>query len=127
MLVIIETPQAIRKFEAVPWSKEEAKRLQGTATQCVMQHNHGTRPDKLTRDNCGACSLIAGRGKNGFKAPNHAGWERIFVQTGHTVPFELLLKTIDAGGRYAEALLRDLATFTIGQPSEYWKALAHQQ
>ena len=47
-------------------------------------HDHGPRPDKLTRDNCGACALT----NLNQISPNYAAWPLAYMENGRTVPLK---------------------------------------
>jgi hypothetical protein len=100
---------------------QETKRLQEhlIARQLLTRHDHPTwTRDQLTRENCGACVLNGYHPKGEPRTDiNYAGWARVYVQAGKTIPsnlFMAFLAELASDNRaYANALLGDIEYFGI--------------
>lgn len=58
----------------------EAKTLRDIARRCIFaDHYNHRRPDP---ENCGSCALVIG----GPEGPNYAGWARVYVEAGVSIP-----------------------------------------
>lgn len=109
---------------AEKWEAVEAQRMRRLALLQLTDHGHSwsfrDRDDRqLTRENCAACVLngYGDRDEPGDRAPNYAGWARVYVQAGNVIPkkyraaFDAELASDNAA--YAAALARDIATFGV--------------
>lgn len=108
----------IREVPAGKWSADEAADYRRTALRMFRDHGHAGYWDEMTRDSCGTCALN-GWGDDrepGTVEPNYAGWERLYVQAGRTIPArytEAFRQAVDGtdNPRYDAALALDIATF----------------
>jgi hypothetical protein len=95
------------------WTFEESNRLERSARREYFEHSyqHGRRRDP---DNCAACALQAGTGKN-WDGPNYAGWLRVYIEAGIRPNAKAALKEIERARtenpRYFDAILRDIRTY----------------
>lgn len=95
------------------------------AIRLLTEHNHyceggkcgnGT---KLERENCTACVLKGYGSKDNGKpyAPNHAGWARIYVLAGLSIPLRFkdafLLEVAHGNTLYSEQLNADIARYGV--------------
>lgn len=90
---------------------------QQTATALRCLNHHDCNGQKST--NCGACVLNGyGDKANGEPiAPNYAGWARIYVQAGKTIPakyYESFQRELASDNTaYAEALQEDCEVYGL--------------
>lgn len=112
---------ALAEVPAHVWSEPESANIRERARYAFRDHGHGNDWDDMTRDSCGACALNGWRAFNdgdGF-GPNYAGWERLFVQSGRTIPREyagrFFRTLVDAedNERYRVCLMRDIVTYGL--------------
>lgn len=77
----------------------------------------------MARENCGACMLNGyhdaqfARDEQTDIQPNYAGWARVYVEAGKTIPAKYraaFISELDEENRaYAEALRTDVRTFGL--------------
>ena len=112
-----ETKQAV-----TPWTPTEAKQLRLIARQLFKCDRHDQHDQY--REHCGACVLrgylsrsARADGMTESTGPNHAGWARVYVEAGETIPQQwrdaFRLERQSENKAYAQALERDIATFGI--------------
>jgi hypothetical protein len=93
-----------------PLTDDEAKQLRKTAQMC-FSHYTGCRG--RDPDNCSGCALING----GEGGPNYAGWARVYVEAGRTIPLNwkaAFQRELDSDNRaYAEFLQRCIEYFGV--------------
>lgn len=95
------------------------EQLHKTAIQCLTRHDHPMWiRDQLTRENCGACVLNGYHPKGEPRTDiNYAGWARIYIEAGKTIPSNLFMAFIaelaSDNRAYANALLQDIEDFGI--------------
>ena len=103
------TTETIAVEDSKPWSDREAWHYKNTAQSCFRHSYQHSTPDP---DNCCACALRVETDPDG---PNVAGWARLFVEAGYSMPelwrdaFNRELNSSNI--MYAAALKRSLLTF----------------
>ncbi len=101
---------------AEPWSADEARKHRAIAQRLFSEPHyepgHTRNPDP---DNCSACAIRGLGGDIEEGGPNYAGWARIYIEAGKTIPsrwrdaFQRELHSDNEA--YANALRRSIATF----------------
>lgn len=111
------------------WDAEYQLRERQIARQLIIgdeyhRSGHGGHMDELTRVNCGSCVLQGYQPKYTKDedhdmlrdGPNYAGWARVYVQSGFSIPTEwrraFALQGLD-NLAYYDAIGRDLVTWGV--------------
>lgn len=104
------------------WTPKEARQHRLIAQRIYSVHDHNPSDrDKLTRENCAACILHGYRPQDSelkrSEGPNYAGWARILVEAGVTIPAvwreAFAAERASDNHRYAEALERSILTYGV--------------
>lgn len=116
-------------FETIePWPTEEADGERRIALQLMRgdeSHRRGDckRYGQTARMSCGTCALHGYEPRGGWEpgyrvkdgGPNYAGWARVYVQAGYTIPADwadaFARERASDNLQYAWALERDILTF----------------
>ncbi len=90
------------------WTPVEAKHHRNTARSLFAHSYDHVEPDP---NNCGGCALISGD----EDGPNYAGWARVYVEAGRTIPREwtraFQSERNSSNAAYAAALRKSINTF----------------
>lgn len=111
--------------DAEPWSAEEAKQIANMARGALDHRGSpkgrtSRRADGSLRikgcggpEFCGACALVDY--EPGVRAPNYAGWARVYVEAGLPIGERELREELARTGndRYVNALRRSCKTFGV--------------
>lgn len=80
----------------------------------------GCASDALQKDNCGACTLHGhgdhADGSGGFRAPNYAGWARVYIEARVQIParyLEAFGHHLSRGDAYGRALRAYVQVFGV--------------
>lgn len=114
-----------------PWPKDEAEKMRAAARAILFDPNHAAEHhgdwSEIAMESCAVCVLSGTTGAiypsdehDDSRGPNWAGWERIYVQTGATIPDawrETFADVLDGENQsYSDALGRDIVTFGLRDP-----------